>query len=127
MLLNPLIRFGLGYFMTIPSLFSGYTFLTFKQRNKYYNYFPKVVYVVTLIMLFWRTGNNIDDRVFLPAKLPLVELKSEQINNVNYYYPDNWTSQCWSAKLPCSNTPMKINIELISPKKGIKGGFQWKN
>jgi len=52
-----------------------------------------------------------------------VELVQDQVNNLQYYYPNNFTNQCWYSDLPCAAVHIERDIQLRNPVKGIKAGF----
>ncbi|WP_373479350.1 hypothetical protein [Geminocystis sp.] len=123
----PLLRFGLGYFCLIPSLFISIFFMpkliSLFHVNKFVMnklFFFILISFTSLIIIF---DNSIKERLFLPLKLTEIEVIKAQINDVSYVYPDNWKIKCWNHELPCSALPIYDNIRLKDPKKGIGGGF----
>jgi len=137
MLQSPLIRFGLGYFTLIPALFGaiyGQTLfekMPSKLRQPWSRFIqalksPKTFLLTSLFMIGLTTVNLIQDkaqsRLLLPPSLPIVDLVSDQVNDVTYVYPSDWTVRCWASPLPCSAVPIK-NIRLRDPSNGIGAGF----
>lgn len=137
MIQSPLIRFGLGYFTLIPALFGAiYNQTLFKKMPskliQTWSRFthtlkpPKTLLLISLFMIGLTTVSLIQSkaqsRLILPPSLPSVNLVSDQVNDVTYVYPANWTVRCWASPLPCSAVPIK-NIRLRDPSKGIGAGF----
>jgi hypothetical protein len=133
MIQSPILRFGLGYFCLIPSLFIA-IFLIQKLANiNYLNnlssqtnklFFLSIIIFISVILIF---DDSIEKRLLLPLGLPEIEVIKAQINDIKYVYPDNsedkWEIPCWDQKLPCSPLPIQENIRLKNPEKGIGGGF----
>jgi hypothetical protein len=129
MMIVPLIRFGMGYFLLIPSLFIA----NFLMKNTYNIYnFNKIKHLIKffigfilIMIVFLSKITNIQNRLIFPVQLPKLTLIESQNNDVFYRYPADFKIQCWNAELPCSILPIKRNIRLINQQKGIKSGFQF--
>jgi len=137
MLQSPLIRFGLGYFLLIPALFGaiyGQTLfekIPSKLTQPLFRFThtlkqPQTILLTSLFFLGLTTvgliQGNAQSRLILPPPLPSVNLVSDQVNDVTYVYPADWTVRCWASPLPCSAVPIK-NIRLRDPSQGIGAGF----
>ncbi|MEQ8960501.1 MAG: hypothetical protein RLP02_21690, partial [Coleofasciculus sp. C2-GNP5-27] len=137
MLQSPLLRFGLGYFLLIPALFSAiygqslFDKIPSKLTQPLFRFThtlkqPQTILLTSLFFLGLTTVGLIQDnaqsRLILPPPLPSVNLVSDQVNDVTYVYPANWTVRCWASPLPCSAVPIK-NIRLRDPSQGIGAGF----
>jgi len=137
MIQSPLIRFGLGYFALIPALFGaiyGQTLFNKMPSKLLQPWFrfthtlkhPQTLFLTSLFIMGLTTVGLIQSkaqsRLILPPSLPSVNLVSDQVNDVTYVYPANWTVRCWASPLPCSAVPIK-NIRLRDPSKGIGAGF----
>ncbi|MGB3511110.1 MAG: hypothetical protein WBA93_18120 [Microcoleaceae cyanobacterium] len=134
---SPLLRFGLGYFILVPSFITGYFCQTIfdKLKPQLSNRLslisqgmlsqamllvPLFLVGLTIVIVVSGSGKN---RLLLPPELPTAKPIYEQVNDVKYVYPDNWTARCWAADLPCAAVPIKHNIKLRNPSAGIGGGF----
>ncbi|TVQ45335.1 MAG: hypothetical protein EA365_07820 [Gloeocapsa sp. DLM2.Bin57] len=126
MSLSPLFRFGVGYLMMIPALFTANYLLNLKFRLSQPQKYLRLVLVFLIFILIIRGWDNLNNRLLLPAKLPSFPLVKGQVNDVEYYYPDNFKIQCWQRQLPCATLPIQRDIQLRNPEKGIKAGFIWK-
>lgn len=128
----PLIRFGLGYFILISCLFiatilrlnwkkiKNNVFINYLNNQKNQHFFLIVLSCFSLTITF----NNMAKAVLLlPPELPKAEVIKEKINDVEYFYPANWTVRCWDTKLPCAGVPIQHNIKLKDSQKGIAEGF----
>lgn len=130
---SPLLRFGIGYFIVIPSLFiAGSVTLQLvkiqplikqKQSRVQLRISEKIVPLVLLFIVGTiAVQNDVKSRWLLPDELPTVKVIKKKVNNVEYAYPSNWTVRCWKYPLPCSHVPV-YNIKLRDPERGIGGGF----
>ena len=134
---SPLLRFGLGYFILVPFFITGYfcQIIFDKLKPQLSNRLslisqgmlceamvlvPLFLVGLTIVIVVSGTGKN---RLLLPPELPTAKPIYEQVNDVKYVYPDNWTARCWAAELPCAAVPIKHNIKLRNPSAGIGGGF----
>lgn len=134
---SPLLRFGLGYFILVPSFLCGYfcqiifdklqpkistrlSLISQGMLSQAVILIPLFLVGLTIVKVVGGDGKN---RLLLPPELPTAELITEQVNDVKYVYPDNWSVRCWAAELPCAAVPIKHNIKLRNPSVGIGGGF----
>nr|WP_157871973.1 hypothetical protein [Gloeothece verrucosa] len=134
----PELRYGIGYFILIPTLiaaiFFDKIFLNIKAQVNWQKfllapsnflvkkYFNKPMFFVGLATVFCIQGIA-QSRLFLPPALPTVELAKAQINDIEYVYPSPLSALCWGSQLPCTLGPIPINIQLRDPSKGISAGF----
>jgi hypothetical protein len=131
----PTIRLGLGYFLVIPALF--FAFLIEKLSENKFKWFSAFVspllfsklallipiFLISLGLVIQIWGQKPTD-VLLPPEIKQVSLTSDRINNLEYFYPKDYNIEvCWGAKLPCALGPLKRDIQLREPQKGIRGGF----
>jgi hypothetical protein len=131
----PLLRFGIGYFILIPSLFiSKYSLiksrknlvfssierlsLSTKNRAKLIIYFSLFGFTTAILI-----QTAMQSRFLLPSKLPSTQLITQKINDVEYTYPAHWYIKCWAAELPCAAIPIQENIRLRDASRGIEAGF----
>lgn len=126
----PLIRFGMGYFLLTPSLFMANLVnqtnrMPLNISSKKYKYIISsgLILMITILLILGR--ENIENRWLFSEKLPETKLRTEKINNLEYTYPANFSIQCWATELPCSPLPIKQNIKLRDPEKGIAAGFKY--
>jgi hypothetical protein len=133
MLIIPLIRFGVGYFLLTISLFTAniclkknlFNLKILRKINQLSQEFL-IVFVTTILLVIG--GKDFENRLFFPAQLPELPLINAKNNNVEYTYPADFKIKCWGAKLPCSPLPIeKHNIQLIDSQKGIKSGFKYQD
>ena len=95
-------------------------------RNIYINLLKKnnlyssmiIIFCILILSKNWQIQD-----LLIPPLLPTAKAIEAKINDVTYVYPGNWTARCWDAQLPCSPVPIKGNIQLKDPQKGIRGGF----
>lgn len=137
MIQSPLLRFGLGYFILVPFFITGYfcqrifdklqpkvsnrlSFISQEMLSQAMVLVPLFFLGLTIVIVVSGSGKN---RLLLPPELPTAKPIYEQVNDVKYVYPDNWTAKCWAAELPCAGVPIKHNIKLRNPSVGIGGGF----
>lgn len=130
---SPLLRFGIGYFILIPSLFIagiGQLLLSkiqpiIKQKlsRVQLSRYEKIVPLVALFVAgAIAVQNDVKSRWLLPAELPSVQVIKSKVNDVEYAYPANWTVRCWKYPLPCAHVPVH-NVKLRDPGRGIGAGF----
>lgn len=130
MIIIPLIRFGIGYFLLSISLFMANICLKIDLFNssigRKFNQFSQesliIILTATLLMI---GGKNMENRLFFPAKLPELPLISAENNDVKYSYPADFELMCWGANLPCAALPIKDSIQLMDAQKGLKSGFKY--
>lgn len=132
MIVVPLIRFGMGYFLLIPSLF-GANYCYHKKYQFKINIFKQIhqpikkfSWLIITIILLISGASNLENRLLFPAKLLESTLIKAQNNDVEYTYPADFYLRCWGAELPCAALPIKSNIQLRDANKGIKAGFEFK-
>ncbi|MEL4897306.1 LIC_10190 family membrane protein [Crocosphaera sp. Alani8] len=127
----PLIRFGIGYFLVIPSLFSANLWSKKYQKphvlifNNNMVKVGKYLPIFIILLLFLMGRNDFKERIIFPAQLPEHELIKMQKNDINYSYPADFKLQCWGADLPCAALEVEQNIRLRDQEKGISAGFQY--
>jgi hypothetical protein len=129
---SPLLRFGIGYFILIPSLFiagvgqlllSKMPLMNQKMWRVQVRRSEKIVPLVALFIAgAIAVQNDVKSRWLLPAELPRVQVIKKKVNDVEYAYPTNWTVRCWKYPLPCAHVPVH-NVKLRDPELGIGGGF----
>ncbi|MBE9042311.1 hypothetical protein IQ235_16150, partial [Oscillatoriales cyanobacterium LEGE 11467] len=139
---SPLIRFGLGYFILIPSLWSARCVLPQIQTSpqtsrgffsrhllKLGQYLTATQTMVLLPTLFAVAAialcdpRHLGDRLFLPPHLPRVELERDTNNGIEYVRPVD-SIQCWASELPCTHYALNSDIVLREPASGIGVGFK---
>lgn len=129
----PLIRFGLGYFIIIPSLLVA-KFCYWKLSNS----IPKLIssslargmsHILLVLPLFLTSLGLVavvhsdgTSRLLIPPELPRDKVLTSQVNDIEYVYPKT-TDKCWAAELPCAPEPITQTIRLRDPRQGIGGGF----
>ncbi|MDY6936021.1 MAG: hypothetical protein SWY16_00015 [Cyanobacteriota bacterium] len=132
---SPLIRFGLGYFLTIPALWSAnwarrnLNPLKVRLENRvplFEVLFGKAIVVFAILFALCAIAlakpGNIPNRLLLPARLPNVELENEPANGIEFLHPID-SIQCWRAELPCTHFSIDPDITLRKPESGLGGGF----
>ncbi|HAX78626.1 MAG TPA: hypothetical protein DCY88_23040 [Cyanobacteria bacterium UBA11372] len=130
---SPLLRFGIGYFIVIPSLFIAEVgqiqlskiqpLINQKQLRVQLRRSEKIVPLVLLFIAGTiAVQNDVKSRWLLPADLPTAQVIKRKVNDVQYAYPRNWTVKCWKYPLPCAHVPVH-NVKLRDPERGIGGGF----
>ena len=128
----PLMRFGLGYFVTLPSLAIASAIAAWqKPQDTAAPFFsisgwPQgsklfVLFFVGLIVVGTMQSSP-HSRWLVPPELPEARVTIEQINDITYALP-TYADQCWGADLPCAPGPLKSDIQLMAPDEGIAGGF----
>ena len=117
----PLLRFGIGYFISISTLFlsillqENYLIINRILRGK-----ENICYFISIILLSAIMVKNFNGKnILIPPLMPKVELIQAQKNDLQYVYPRNWTVKCWNAPLPCSPTLIKGNVSLKDSQKGL--------
>ncbi|MBE9066484.1 hypothetical protein IQ260_07445 [Leptolyngbya cf. ectocarpi LEGE 11479] len=133
----PLIRFGLGYFLLLPTLLlSTVCTQTVSQLSGkvHQSSISRIVlsskarlsalFVVTVFLSSVR-GINVSQQLMIPPELPGVTVNQIRVNDVDYFLPEN-TNKCWGVDLPCAPEPLESDIWLRNPQKGVAAGFQRK-
>ena len=130
----PLIRFGLGYFVLLPTLI-GSIFCTrqslssrlTKGLSQLAMQLPKGFVLLALFIasiLFTRVnGIKLHQQLIVPPELPHAKVALKQINNIHYFSPEN-SDKCWGADLPCVPGELEEDVWLHNPTQGIAGGFR---
>ncbi|MBL1211116.1 LIC_10190 family membrane protein [Geminocystis sp. GBBB08] len=131
MMIIPLIRFAVGYFLVSISLFFANFSLKVDLFNtkiwrKFNQFSQEYLIIILTVSLFVIGGKNLDSRLFFPAKLPELPLINAENNDVKYTYPADFQIKCWGADLPCSALPIENSIQLVDGRKGFKSGFQYR-
>jgi hypothetical protein len=134
----PLIRFGLGYFVTIPALALAQLGMKRVQTkvsqllqglSEVAENLPPGTGLLILgfgSLLLVRFGSlALAQQLLLPPSLPEARVSPKQVNNVQYVLP-NKSSQCWAAPLPCASEKLNDNVYLLDPSLGIEGGFEYR-
>lgn len=124
--ISPLFRFGLGYFLIIPTIFVANLLLERQIPFNKDQILFKLSFLILTSVLIIRGLPWLSSGWLLPPKLPPVELATAQLNDIEYYYPTTPFVRCWMAKLPCAGLPIRLDLKLRNPNEGIKGGFIWK-
>ena len=130
---GPWLRFGLGYFVLVPSLLMArYCQFKFNDLEPFFSRrFASAQLrkpLTVFLLLFFVSLSAIAQaqgeatHFLVPHRLPKAEIIAAQVNNVKYIYPANWTVRCWAAELPCAPTPRQ-DIQLRNPSRGIGAGF----
>lgn len=126
-ILGPLLRFGLTYFLVIPSLaISPSSLAAIASQGRGWQgkigkpmlLYPLILGVVIVVVL----ASEARSRLWLPASLPQVEVVAETIDGLEYTYPVQGVA-CWGAKLPCAWEPIPPEVHLRHPERGVAGGF----
>ncbi|MFG6100685.1 hypothetical protein U2F10_00435 [Leptothoe sp. EHU-05/26/07-4] len=128
----PMVRFGLGYFVTIPAIGTAVLSTAYIAKSKWQldfsgfnirKYLPQALFVglgLTAALILFKPA--IQARLLLPPKMPSTGLQARQSYDVQYVKPANDNSiKCWDAPIPC--TYNELNIRLRNPARGLRGGF----
>ena len=129
----PLIRFGLGYFVMIPSvaiaLLGPHYMATLKWQpvQRLTNLVSaRRVSQAALVGLGIVGAINliqpeVQARLLLPPAMPTAEVEVRQSYDVEYVAPSTDRPQCWDTPIPC--TPNEVSLRLRNPDRGLKAGF----
>lgn len=129
----PLIRFGLGYFVLLPTLMIS-TLCTQASRNThdFLRRFFKLYKATSLFTLFFVallylgfSKVKLSQQLAVPPELPTVTVNLVQINDIEYFLPVN-TNKCWGSAIPCVPEPLATDIWLRNPEQGVAAGFKRK-
>lgn len=136
----PLIRFGLGYFMLIPSLLAAvYCYKKLNEilipiASKLHDLAPGVKRptVILFLSLFFASlaivgiiGDNFRENLLLPPELPNAKVTQERVNGIEYFVPVD-SNKCWATEIPCVPEEIVPNVRLQNPDRGLDGGFTQK-
>lgn len=132
----PLIRFGLGYFILVPSLLIArfcsvklgtilphrlYKKIDLSQQTTSNLSLSLFCFLLSFVLVGLIHGDA-QSRLILPPELPKANILTGQVNDIKYVFPKD-SNKCWAAKLPCAEGPIAQNIKLRDPMRGIRGGF----
>lgn len=137
MLQAPLLRFGLGYVVLLPTLALA-VWLSQTQPKFFVAIAPSSLWArqtsgkfITLGGLFLGAlavaialnvvRQPLGSRLILPPSMSTGEVVRQQANDVVYFAPDDGI--CWVAPLPCAAEP-DDQIQLRRPEQGIRAGFR---
>ena len=128
----PLIRFGLGYFVLLPTLI-GATLCDKHGQSLHLNKLlahrtGKLLKSAILLVLFFVSAlftslSGMKWQLVFPPELPKVAVVAKQINDFRYLSPQN-SNKCWGTDLPCAPSELSEDIWLRNPSQGIAGGFR---
>ena len=133
----PDTRYGLGYFLVIPSFLIG-SFCSVILESVKFDFFSwwnsqglkkltsnytrlSSLFLATFILIISFKGMS-QSRFLLPPALPQVEVLEKKVNDVEYFYPYR-AGVCWASELPCSLGILSPSVRLRKPSEGLKGGF----
>ena len=139
MVLNqaPDTRYGLGYFILIPSLILGTIgyLLSSHMHLSISNCFRKAASKRWSLIAFrflsffslglvgiWGFQGWAESRLFLPPSLPTVEVIRDQVNDVQYVHPVK-PSLCWATAPPCALGLVRFSVKFRDSSQGYRGGF----
>ncbi|EKU99177.1 hypothetical protein Lepto7375DRAFT_1195 [Leptolyngbya sp. PCC 7375] len=129
----PLIRFGLGYFVLLPTLVLStlctQIFSSSRCICRVLQPIDKLPKAATFSVLFMASltflgfsGVNFSHQFFIPPELPQVTVNLVKVNDVDYFLPEN-TNKCWGSAIPCVPKQLGNDIWLRNPERGIAAGF----
>ena len=130
----PLIRFGLGYFVLLPTLILATVFSHKNLSNKFALQLASLIhkrpralifftlFIISLIFINF-SGIQLSQQLVVPPQLPTVKVNPMQVNNIQYFLPEN-SNKCWGSPLPCTPQQLDDDIWLRYPEQGIRGGFR---
>ncbi|MBE9127578.1 MULTISPECIES: LIC_10190 family membrane protein [unclassified Coleofasciculus] len=137
MIVSPIIRFGLGYFLLIPALLvasymqkmvsiilsqKSHDFNFLFQRKKLSKFKGVVPFFMASLATVALVQGITQSRFVLPPAMPKVQVITAQLNDIQYVYPEE-KALCWGTELPCALGPIEQTIKLRDPSQGIGGGF----
>ncbi|MEL6605508.1 MAG: hypothetical protein AAFP20_20045 [Cyanobacteria bacterium J06614_10] len=145
MLKAPLFRFGMGYFLLLPTLVlvtTSYALIkTFvaklrcSARRRFSTVFTLAMLSAGIALTVGMTGDILRkdalkgaapfalfSRILIASPLPSVNTYTRTINGIPYIVTLHERSQCWSATLPCVSL-LHPEVKLRRPDIGIRGGF----
>ncbi|MBD2069392.1 hypothetical protein H6F93_18010 [Leptolyngbya sp. FACHB-671] len=133
----PLLRFGIGYFVLLPTLLAALLFqsqlqvslaritnqpLSSWQLKELQHQSLFISLLLAAMVGTSLTSQGVRSRLLLPPQVVQVEVVEKQINDVTYFSPKNQKGACWAAELPCTNQPDRA-IRLRNPEHGVQAGF----
>jgi len=129
----PMIRFGLGYFVMIPTLAialfaSSLTRALSRQGPRLFStqsfhsrMFPAFLVGFGLVGTLHLLPTPLPEALLLPPAMPTTDVEIGQSHDVEYGSPTNERGLCWDAPIPCA--PGDRAIRLRNPDRGIDAGF----
>jgi len=132
-LLSPLLRFGLGYLILIPTLLAAWLGMLWLEPRRSYPFRvaasswgrSPVLGLGAIALLVALTLATRRPWLWLPPSMQSGNVVAAEINDVRYFHPiDVGKGVCWDAPNPCALGPIQGNIQLRQPSQGIAGGFQ---
>ncbi|ESA32847.1 hypothetical protein N836_02200 [Leptolyngbya sp. Heron Island J] len=130
----PLIRFGLGYFVLLPTLILATVCTHGNLSNSLVcqlvapiNQLPKALmfgalFIISLTVINF-SGIQLSQQLVMPPQLPTVKVNLMQVNNIQYFLPEN-SNKCWGSPLPCAPQQLNSDVWLRNPETGLRGGFR---
>ena len=131
--LSPLLRFGLGYLILIPTLLAAWIgMLWLEPRRPQFSQFAAPRWArspllglgaIALLMVLSLTARR--PWLWLPPPMQAGNVVAAEMNDIRYFHPiDVGKGVCWDAPNPCALGPIQENIQLRQPSQGVGGGFQ---
>ena len=126
MLKAPLFRFGMGYFLLLPTLSTAILCSQIANQTKLnlksLNGAAIAIGLLCTITLTEISYSNLSTHLLLAPSLPKVVSQQQEMNGITYIVTQDNRSQCWSAPLPCVYSP-RSKVRLRNQQLGIRGGF----
>jgi len=131
---SPFFRFSLSYFLILPAftiacilsrVLSGLSPLPGQPLTSHFlqTKSPLTWAAIALLMVI-SLRSSIPNRFILPPPMKQVEVIKKQVNNVEYFSPQQPGDLCWSTTIPCGFS-VSEDVVLRDAQKGIQAGFIW--